>query len=99
MSERPPYAHLSHRLTPYSRPSFAASLTLFRQRLDGLNLFIRVHGIPPDVAQRLRRYMHQQKGECSDIPHMVLYAHFPVIALIMRPSPLSLLLLIATLPP
>ena len=38
------------------------ALTLFRQRLDGLNLFIRVHGINSQFAQRLRRFMHQQKG-------------------------------------
>ena len=38
------------------------ALTLFRQRLDGLNLFIRVHGINSQFAQRLRRFMHQRKG-------------------------------------
>lgn len=38
------------------------ALTTFRQRLDGLNKFIRVHGLPTELARRLRRFMHQQKG-------------------------------------
>ena len=38
------------------------ALTEFRQRLDGLNRFIRVHELPSELARRLRRFMHQQKG-------------------------------------
>ena len=36
-------------------------LTQFRQLLDGLNLFIRTHQLPKEMARRLREYLHQQK--------------------------------------
>lgn len=48
-------------LTALSSRTWAA-LTAFRQRLDGLNLFIDINNIPVDTAQRLRAYMHQQKS-------------------------------------
>ena len=38
------------------------ALTVFRQRLDGLNLYIEINDIQPDLARRLRSFMHQQKG-------------------------------------
>ena len=42
----------------------------FRQRLDGLNLFISINRLPEGTARRLRAYLHQQKSvalqaECS----------------------------------
>ena len=37
-------------------------LTAFRQDIDGLNLFISINALPRDMAQRLRSFMHQQKG-------------------------------------
>lgn len=38
------------------------ALTAFRQHLDGLNLYIEMHTLPKEMAQRLRAYLHQQKG-------------------------------------
>ena len=37
-------------------------LTAFRQQLDGLNLFIAINQLPLEMAQRMRSFMHQQKG-------------------------------------
>ena len=38
------------------------ALTAFRQKLDGLNLFIQINELNPEIAERLRIYMHQQKA-------------------------------------
>ncbi len=37
------------------------ALKIFYQRLDGLNMYIRMHGVPTEMARRLRGFMHQQK--------------------------------------
>lgn len=34
----------------------------FRQRLDGLNQFIQVYGLPTSTAMRLRMYMHEKRS-------------------------------------
>jgi len=36
--------------------------TLFRQRLDGLNMYISINRIPSEMAERMRRFLHQQRG-------------------------------------
>lgn len=38
------------------------AVTAFRQRLDGLNLFITIHQLPSETANRLRSYYHQQRS-------------------------------------
>ena len=38
------------------------TLVAFRQQLDGLNVYIRMNALPKEMAQRMRSYMHQQRG-------------------------------------